>query len=344
MLRGEMDPDYTALASRVAARAEVLGCVILSSDGLVLGSFPPNGEGDITPGLLRFAQLGDPDRGFVQYPDEIWAYVREGSYAAFAVADSGTRPGILIGYLEQALLVADEARINRSAMSEPAHVDLSQKAARLGKSLRATSSASAEEFRAAVNVYTEQTRTDPNPPEEEPRVAVTPLTEQAWADATPPPEEPWAAVTVPEQVASPAVPEDTPALAEYLTSLEETLEVGPQGGDNVTPRGGGDGNSAGVTKPGSNGEMLSPELGVGEPPPIADADEQRLSLRGGEGPERGNEPEIAWSGAGAGDPGEPEPDPEVEDPMDTDEIDRVALAREFAQLLQEGPAPAEGGQ
>src|SRR5262249_58445873 len=30
-----MDPDFTALASRVAARAEVLGCLILSRDGLV---------------------------------------------------------------------------------------------------------------------------------------------------------------------------------------------------------------------------------------------------------------------------------------------------------------------
>src|SRR6266542_2547196 len=47
-----MDLDFTTLASRVAAQAEVLGCVILSRDGLVLGSFPPNGERDITPGLL----------------------------------------------------------------------------------------------------------------------------------------------------------------------------------------------------------------------------------------------------------------------------------------------------
>ena len=85
-----MDPDFTALASRVAARAEVLGCVILSRDGLVLGAFPPHGEQDITPGLLRFASLGDPDRGFAQFSDELWAYVREGSYAAFAVAESST--------------------------------------------------------------------------------------------------------------------------------------------------------------------------------------------------------------------------------------------------------------
>src|SRR6266511_3479926 len=145
-----MDPDFTALASRVAARAEVLGCVILSRDGLVLGSFPPNGEGDITPGLLRFAQLGDPERGFVQFPDEVWAYVTHGSYAAFAVAGAGTRPGILIDYLEQALEVAGEARINRSAASQPLHVDLSPKVARIGRGLRATSNVPAEELRTAV--------------------------------------------------------------------------------------------------------------------------------------------------------------------------------------------------
>src|SRR5207302_4081060 len=91
-----MDLDFTALASRVAARAEVLGCVILSRDGLVLGSFPPNGEQDITPGLLRFTGLGEPRRGFVEFVEEMWAYVRHGTYAVFAVAEPGTRPGVLL--------------------------------------------------------------------------------------------------------------------------------------------------------------------------------------------------------------------------------------------------------
>ena len=77
-----MDLDFTALASRVAARAEILGCVILSRDGLVLGAFPPNGEQDITPGLMRFAALGEPERGFVQFSDELWAYLRQGSERA----------------------------------------------------------------------------------------------------------------------------------------------------------------------------------------------------------------------------------------------------------------------
>src|SRR5438093_590734 len=52
-----MDIDFTALASRVAARAEVVGCVILSRDGLVLGAFPPGGERDVTPAWLRFVPV-----------------------------------------------------------------------------------------------------------------------------------------------------------------------------------------------------------------------------------------------------------------------------------------------
>src|SRR5207302_1127793 len=82
------------LASRVAAFSDVLGCMILSPDGLVLGSFPPgDGDGDgIKPAWLRFAGVGEPDRSFVKFPDEVWAYVRSGCYAAFAVATGTTRP------------------------------------------------------------------------------------------------------------------------------------------------------------------------------------------------------------------------------------------------------------
>ncbi|HEY7280141.1 MAG TPA: hypothetical protein VID47_01000 [Actinomycetota bacterium] len=152
-----MDPDFTALASRVAARAEVLGCVILSRDGLVLGSFPPHGEQDITPGLLRFTALGDPDRGFAEFADELWAYVRQGAYAAFAVAEAGTRPGILLDYLEQALLVAEEARQFGVAMSEPVNVDLSNKGLNLGRRLRAAAPSVGDDFRASVVAPTHAT-------------------------------------------------------------------------------------------------------------------------------------------------------------------------------------------
>src|SRR5436190_22203823 len=121
-----MDIDFTALASRVAARAEVLGCVILSRDGLVLGAFPPGGERDVTPAWLRFSSVGEPDRGFVEFPDELWAYVRLGPYAAFAVGTPRTRAGILLDYLEQALLVAEDSRELRAAVRPPLTVDLNR--------------------------------------------------------------------------------------------------------------------------------------------------------------------------------------------------------------------------
>src|SRR5438093_353977 len=121
-----MDIDFTALASRVAARAEVLGCVILSRDGLVLGAFPPGGERDVTPAWLRFASVGDPERGFVEFGAELWAYVRQGPYAAFAVGAPGTRAGILLDYLEQALLAAEDSRDQRAAVRAPETVDLNR--------------------------------------------------------------------------------------------------------------------------------------------------------------------------------------------------------------------------
>src|SRR5436190_20814071 len=121
-----MDIDFTALASRVAARAEVLGCVILSKDGLVMGAFAPGGERDVTPAWLRFASVGNPERGFVEFPGELWAYVRQGPYAAFAVGAPGTRAGILLDYLEQALLAAEDSRDQRAAVRTPETVDLNR--------------------------------------------------------------------------------------------------------------------------------------------------------------------------------------------------------------------------
>lgn len=113
--------DFSTLASRIAVSVgEIRGCVILSRDGLVLGSYPP-GEDEtvVRPAWLRFAVLGDPEKGFVQYGDEVWVYVRRGPYAAFAVAGAGTRPGLIMDQLEQALLAAEEARAKRDALKIP---------------------------------------------------------------------------------------------------------------------------------------------------------------------------------------------------------------------------------
>ena len=111
--------DYSALAQRVAVTVgDVRGCLVLSRDGLVLGAFPED-ESAIKPAWLKFATLGEPLKSFVEFGDQIWAYVHRGPYAAFIVAGTGVRPGVLIDQMEQALLTAEEARTKREPLKLP---------------------------------------------------------------------------------------------------------------------------------------------------------------------------------------------------------------------------------
>ena len=85
----EMD-DYSALAQRIAVTVSgVRGSLILSRDGLVLGSFPEDDEGPAKSAWLKFVTLGEPDKSFVEFPDQVWAFVKRGPYAAFSVAEEG---------------------------------------------------------------------------------------------------------------------------------------------------------------------------------------------------------------------------------------------------------------
>jgi hypothetical protein len=103
--------DFNALASALAAGVvDVRGCLILSRDGLVLGAYPSEAETQTKPAWLRFATMGDPERGFAQFGTETWCYARRGPYAAFAVAGLGARPGLIIDHIEQVLLAAEQAR------------------------------------------------------------------------------------------------------------------------------------------------------------------------------------------------------------------------------------------
>ena len=114
-----METDFNAIASRVAALDELRACIILSRDGLVLGVFPPQAEAEIRPAWIRVASLGDPDRGFIEFPSETWVFIRRGPYSAFAVGLAGARPGVMLDHLEQALLVAEEGRQRREAVRGP---------------------------------------------------------------------------------------------------------------------------------------------------------------------------------------------------------------------------------
>lgn len=114
--------DYSALAQRVSMSIDgVRGCLMLSRDGMVLGAHP-EGEAEtlIRSSWVRFAAVGDPERSYVEYPDQVWAFVRRGSYAAFAVADAGVRPGVLVDLLDQALMVGEQDRArDRETMRVP---------------------------------------------------------------------------------------------------------------------------------------------------------------------------------------------------------------------------------
>jgi hypothetical protein len=126
MVEGRRMEDFAELAARVAAGVGGLrGCLILSRHGLVLGAHPEGDESVAKPRWLRFALLGEPDRSFVEFPDQVWAYVHRGPYAAFAVADAGIRPGLLIDQMEQALLMAEEARTRREGLRAPEAVGTS---------------------------------------------------------------------------------------------------------------------------------------------------------------------------------------------------------------------------
>jgi hypothetical protein len=110
--------DYSVLAQRVSLSITgVRGCLMLSRDGMILGAHP---EGDDESALraawVRFAGVGDPERSYVEFADQIWAFVRRGSYAAFAVADVGVRPGVLVDMLEQALMAGEQERVNDREM------------------------------------------------------------------------------------------------------------------------------------------------------------------------------------------------------------------------------------
>ncbi len=112
--------DLSALAARIAASVGALrGCLILSRDGLVLGSFPNTDGALAKPAWLRFAALGEPDKGFLQFGSEVWCYARRGPYAAFAVAGGSVRPSLVMDQMEIALVQAEESRAKVGPLRVP---------------------------------------------------------------------------------------------------------------------------------------------------------------------------------------------------------------------------------
>lgn len=109
--------DFNALAARLGAGiADARSCLILSSDGLVLGAHPESAEADARPARIKLASMGEPERGFLQFGTEVWCYVRRGPYAALAVTGTSVRPGLVMDQMEQVLLAAEESRARRDGV------------------------------------------------------------------------------------------------------------------------------------------------------------------------------------------------------------------------------------
>lgn len=197
--------DYSALAQRVSfSIAGIRGCLMLSRDGLILGAHPEGEpEADLRTAWVRFAGVGDPERSYVEFPDQIWAFVRRGSYAAFAVAEVGVRPGVLVDTLEQALLSAEQERVvDREAMRLPE-----------------APSAPTGKPRTSLHMPDRQ-------PTPEPEVARADVADDVPASETPPQEE--VASTPPPEIADAQPEEPEPAdddVPEAQEGKEEESEV-----------------------------------------------------------------------------------------------------------------------
>jgi hypothetical protein len=268
----------------------VLGCVILSKDGLVMGAFPPGGERDVTPAWLRFASVGNPERGFVEFPGELWAYVRQGPYAAFAVGAPGTRAGILLDSLEQALLAAEDSRDQRAAVRAPETVDLNR-----------------EHFGSI------------RPAEHPAQPVTTPAWSQPVQDTSP--QQPTPA---PEH-ATPAFEQPTPAPQQPSPAFEAFPAVAPAVVPDAVPA---------TAHADPEWRMPGDVLRSGDPAPMEF--ETRRETQPEALPAIPFPPPIEAQPEEPSDPSEPATNPE--------DIDRVALAREFAQLLQDGPFGVEEGR
>src|SRR5262249_9465843 len=104
-----MSTDFVALTSAFAVGLpDVKACLIVSRDGLALGSHPADEEARARSVWGRLAELGDVERGFAVVGDELWVFCRRGPYAALAIAGASARPGVVLDRLEQMALIAEE--------------------------------------------------------------------------------------------------------------------------------------------------------------------------------------------------------------------------------------------
>jgi hypothetical protein len=296
--------DFNALAMTLAlGMADVRGCLILSRDGLVLGAHPAESERTTTRAWIRFATIGDPERGFVQFGTETRCYVRRAPYAGFALAGPGERAGLVIDHMEQVLLAAEESR---SRQEGPHGTEAAAAAPRSTPRSYLDLDHPAPDplvIDVAAPVLARASDGDPPDPSDQPD------------PPDPPPPLPGPEPeTIDDPVGDDAEATERPAdpFAELIGDEKEPAADSPW--EPATP----------VTRP---DPMRWPRP---EPPPEVEPQLDPVD-EADEGSEAGPK-----TGPGAG--SEPEDQAEQED----GDVDRFSLAREFGRLLQGGEDPTDG--
>jgi hypothetical protein len=306
--------DFNVLAISLGqGMADVRGCLVLSRDGLVLGSHPAESERATTRAWIRFATIGDPERGFVQFGTETWCYVRRAPYAGFAVAGPEERAGLVIDHMEQVLEAAEERRSRQEGLREAEAVT---------------------EAEAEAEAATVAPRSEPAPyldlehPAPDPLVIDAPAPIEARSSGWDSPEPARRHFSPGPETNDEPVRDDAET-AEPVRDDAETVER--------------------PADPFAELEVDAPEPDARpsweRTPSISIPDPERWPLRD---PRPDAEPKLepvdeAAEGSGAGpeaDPGiglEPEDKGEEED----DDVDRFSLAREFGRLLQGGDGPTD---
>jgi hypothetical protein len=332
--------EYAALAQRVVlSMDDVRGCLVLSRDGMILGAYPEEEEQSFKPSWLTFAHVGEARRGFVEFSDQMWAYVHRGPYAAFVIAGIGVRPGVLLDQLEQAVLAAEESR------------------AKKGDTLKVPDASSAPSGRPRTSLHPAEPRAPEPEPEPEPVASAPPPEQRAWNGRLPNSQPPDAERPDPVSAAAP-VPERQPEpepepVVDRLRPAVADAEVTPAGRPAAFTTEGSpfarlelEQAEAAATRVEAPAGVPTPSIAALEPlaatpltEPVeerADAEEPGVARSADTDPVapfRREPQRLVSSEAEAGEGREAET-PADEPADEPGEVDRVMLAKEFSGLLQ----------
>ena len=105
-----MSQEFGALAAMMAKTVDGLQACFLTRDGLIVDSFPARPQENARKAWVRLASLGDFEKGFLEFENEMWVYLQRGAHAVFAVATLEAQPGRLMDVVDELLGAMEEAR------------------------------------------------------------------------------------------------------------------------------------------------------------------------------------------------------------------------------------------